>query len=464
MKNQLLLLVLIPLCMSFLSTCEKTTDLQGSENGEFAINLKVHKEVLDNGLNVLIVENSALPIYSLYSFFDVGGRFEEAGTTGATHFLEHMLFKKTKNNPSGYFSQFVNDNGGNSNAYTTFDNTVYYEELPISTLEKMLELEAERLENLVLDPLEFEKERAVVLEERKMRYENRPRGQIYAAMMKTMFKGTPYGGSVIGEKEDVQNLTREKMMDFYNKYYAPNNYTMVLVGDVKADEAFDLINKTVGKLKKNNDLELIKEKFIKKYSFKPQTKLPQVISLKGQSITPMFSLSFPGLKAGEEESYALDFVASILGEGTSSYLTQEFVTSKRPKLTSVYAANYNLLNAGVFYIQGQLLEKQSLKKFRRSLYNAIKRSCSEAITERTVQKTKNKILIDYYSGIRNNSGLASFLGNNEFYLGDYKAYEKELRLYNSMTVEKVKNACRKYLVTDQRAFISIWNKHKRTKL
>ena len=283
-------------------------------------------------------------------------------------------------------------------------------------------------------------------------------------MMKTMFKGTPYGGSVIGEKEDVQNLTREKMMDFYNKYYAPNNYTMVLVGDVKADEAFDLINKTVGKLKKNNDLELIKEKFIKKYSFKPQTKLPQVISLKGQSITPMFSLSFPGLKAGEEESYALDFVASILGEGTSSYLTQEFVTSKRPKLTSVYAANYNLLNAGVFYIQGQLLEKQSLKKFRRSLYNAIKRSCSEAITERTVQKTKNKILIDYYSGIRNNSGLASFLGNNEFYLGDYKAYEKELRLYNSMTVEKVKNACRKYLVTDQRAFISIWNKHKRTKL
>ncbi len=441
---------------------KQTNDIKPTDG--FSINLNVHKEVLDNGLKVIIVENPSLPIYSLYSFFDVGGRFEEAGTTGATHFLEHMVFKKTKNYPSGHFSQFVNDNGGSSNAYTTFDNTVYYEQMPASTLKNMLELEAERLQNLVLDPEEFEKERAVVLEERKMRYENSPRGQLYLAMMKTMFEGTPYGGSVIGEINDVKNLTRDRMFEFYQKYYAPNNMTLVLVGDVKTEDAMELIEETLGKLKRNDELANTKKAFREKYSFEPSAKLPKYIKLKGQSVTPLFSLSFPALKAGHEDAYALDFVASILGDGASSYLNQEFVTSKKPKLANIYAANYNLLKSGVFFIQGQLLEKQSLNRFKRSLFYVLKKSCDEAITERSVQKTKNKILIDYYSGITNNSGLASFLGSNEFFYKDYAAYKKELDTYENMSVEKVKTACRKYLVSDKSAFISIWNKHKRIKL
>ncbi|MEE3080358.1 MAG: pitrilysin family protein [Bdellovibrionota bacterium] len=454
----------LTMCILLIVSC--SSNEKGNDQGEqsSALDIDVEKRVLDNGLKVLIVKNSSLPIFSLYTFYDVGGRFEGEGTTGATHFLEHMLFRKTKNYPSGYFSNFVDSNGGSSNAYTTFDNTVYYEKLPIENLGKTLELEAERMSNVVLDPEEFEKERGAVLEERKMRYENSPRGKMYSAMMKTMFEGTPYGGSVIGAKEDVLNLSREKMLDFYKDFYAPNNATVVLVGDVESDNAFDMIEETLGKLKKNEKLKSIKEKYSKNKSYDSKAKLPKVIGLRGQSPTPMFSLSFPAPKVGNDEAYALDFLSSILGDGVSSYLNQEFVTGRRPKLTNVYAANYTLKNSGVFFIQGQLLDRVSIRGFRKKLFRSLKKACDKAIDERSLKKTQNNVLLSYYSNITNNSGLASFLGQNEFFHGDYAWYKNELEIYNNMTVKKVKDVCKKYLDPKKSAFISIWNKHKRTKL
>ena len=456
-------LMLITSLMALISSCAINSKNEQSEIKD-ALDIRVEKKVLSNGLKVLFVKNSELPIFSLYTFYDVGGRFEGEGTTGATHFLEHMLFRKTKNYPSGHFSKFVDDHGGSSNAYTTFDNTVYYEKLPIKNLKKTLALEAERMSNLVLDPEEFEKERGAVLEERKMRYENSPRGQMYSSMMKVMFKGTPYGGSVIGEKEDVVNLSREKMLDFYKDFYAPNNATVVLVGDADSDDAFDMIESTLGKLKKNEKLEEIKESHSNKISYESKAKLPKVIGLNGESPTPLFSLSFPAPKVGEEDGYALDFLSSILGDGVSSYLYQEFVTSRRPKLQMIYAGNYTLKNAGVFFIQGQLLDKVSLKRFRRGLFKSLKRSCDRAITERSVKKTQNNVLLSYYRELATNSGLASFLGQNEFFYGDYKTYKKELDIYENMTVQKVKDVCRKYLDPKKSAFLSIWKKHKRKSL
>lgn len=429
------------------------------ELGKLSINLNVKKKVLSNGMKVLVSENKKLPIFSIYTFYDVGGRYEYKGTTGSTHFLEHMMFKRTKNFEPSYFSRFIERNGGNSNAYTTFDNTVYYENVPSETLDTILALEADRMENLILDEQEFEKERQVVLEERKMRYENRPKGQLYQAMMKTIFKGTPYGGSVIGDVEDVQNLSRDKMMEFYKNFYAPNNAIMVIVGDVDADDVFSTLEKKFGDIKANSELESLKASLDKKERYKSQARLPISKKLHGQSATPLFSLSFPSVGFGHEDGYALDFVSRILGSGSSSYLVDKFVANKRPKLTSVYAANYTLKNDGVFFIQGQLLDKVSLNRFKSSLMRTLKRSCNEAITERNVQKTKNNILIDYYANIQTNSGLASFLGNFEFYYGNFEKYKDELEIYNTMTIEKVKAACHKYLVKNKSAFISVWNKH-----
>ncbi|OIQ17050.1 MAG: hypothetical protein BM556_12605 [Bacteriovorax sp. MedPE-SWde] len=450
--------LLLSSCGNITKTSSKKNKFAGSLS-ELNLKLDVEKRTLSNGMKVLISENHKLPIFSLYTYYDVGGRYEYEGTTGSTHFLEHMLFKKTKNNPAGTFSKFIESNGGNSNAYTTFDNTVYYENVPSYTIEKIINLEAERMANLELEPEAFEKERKVVLEERKMRYENSPRGQIYQSMMKTMFKGTPYGGSVIGEEKDVQNLSREKMMDFYKDFYAPNNAIMVIVGDVKADAVVDYLEAKLGKIPANENLDALKKKLDRKERYISKAKLPVVKKVHGQSATPMFTLSFPSIGVGTEDGYALDFLSSILGTGTSSYLTQTFVMNRKPKLTSIYAANYTLKNSGVFFIQGQLLDKVSLTKFRRSLMKSLKKACHIAVTPRNVQKTKNILLVGYYSGIQTNAGLASFLGSNEFFYGDYKKYEEELAIYNSMTVEKVKAACNKYLNPKKSAFISVWKKH-----
>ena len=197
-----------------------------------SINLDVDELKLDNGMTALIVNNPKLPIFSLYFFYKVGGKNEVAGITGASHFLEHMMFKGGKKFGKNSLDFIIEGSGGSTNAYTTNDQTVYYENLPSTELSLMLDIEADRMENLTLDTDEFNKERAVVLEERKMRYENSPRGQLYQLLMKTFFDGTAYGRPVIGEIPDLKSVTREQIHAYFKRFYAPNNVTLVLVGDV----------------------------------------------------------------------------------------------------------------------------------------------------------------------------------------------------------------------------------------
>ncbi|MEK6626114.1 MAG: pitrilysin family protein, partial [Bdellovibrionota bacterium] len=220
------------------------------QNGHELPKLAVHKKILKNGLVVLVHENHLLPIMSYHTFYDVGGRYESRsdGTTGATHFLEHMMFKGAKKYGPGLFDSQLEALGGSSNAYTTFDSTVYHQELPSSGLELIMDMEADRMGYLLLEEQAFEKERAVIFEERKMRYENSPHGKLLLAMMQEVFKGTPYGGSVIGDEVDLKNLSRPQLQDFFKKYYAPNNAIIVIVGDVDHEKIFALVEQKFGGL------------------------------------------------------------------------------------------------------------------------------------------------------------------------------------------------------------------------
>ena len=231
-----------------------------SKKSELSLNLKVYKEVLPNGLKVLIMENRRLPIFSYYTYFDVGGRHERKGITGASHFLEHLMFKGAKKYGAGEFDSLIEGNGGFSNAYTTFDNTVYHENMPSKSLPIIIDMEADRMVNLLLEPTAFEKERQVVLEERKQRYENRPMGKLFLSMMQAVFENTPYGGSVIGDIEDIKNVTRDQIYDYFKKYYSPNNAIIVIVGDVDTKKTMAMIKEKYGSLKANPNLKKLKEK------------------------------------------------------------------------------------------------------------------------------------------------------------------------------------------------------------
>lgn len=447
------------------SSCSQVAKKESSgslKKGLQNISFDAESRTYENGLKVILIRNTKVPVFSYYTYYKVGGKYETKGLTGASHYLEHMMFKGAKKYKAGEFDRLVEGNGGSNNAYTTNDLTVYYENLPSEFIYKMLDIEADRMENLSLGKASFERERAVILEERKMRYENSDRGKMYLAMMKAMFAKTPYGTSVIGKISDLKSVTRDMIHDYFKKYYAPNNAVIVIAGDIDKNKVFDVINEKFGKIAKNKKLSALKEKVLKdRGGFSFQGRYNRWIKLHGTSPTPNFMYAFKGIKIGVRDAYVLDILSSILGDGGSSYLSQNFVLAKRPLLSQVHAANYTLQDSGVFYIAGSLKKKTNLAGLKKRLAKKIQNVCHDknAINERNALKVKNQYLLDMISGLDTNAGVARFLGDRQVYYGDYKFYDKEFEIYNSVTVDELKKACVKYLKKKNALFLSIWNKH-----
>lgn len=456
-------LVVLALLLPLISCTNMSKNPSISE--QIGEGIPVKKFVLDNGLTLLVSENKQLPIFSYYTFYNVGGRHESEGTTGATHFLEHMMFKGAKKYGPKQFDTTIEANGGSTNAYTNFDSTVYYQSMPSHMIEKIIDMEADRMENLLLEKYSFEAERKVIFEERKMRYENSPRGQLYLSLMQKVFKGTPYGGSVIGSEQDLANLNRTQMREFFKNFYRPDNATIVIVGDVDASEVHSFVKEKFGSMKRSSP-EILAYKKTKDdpelYEFK-NNRFRKHTKLYGQSPTPLFMMGYRGLPLGEREAFVMDILATVLGQSESSYLTQELVEGKRPLFAALSTSNYNLRYNGIFFISGQLLKGKSFKKAKRSLLRTLKKSCNEAITARSVQKTKNQYLVDFYHGIKTNKGVAHYLGQLETLYGDYNFYKKELEIYNSITEDELKTTCKNLFNKDEYFMVSVWDKHSKAK-
>jgi zinc protease len=442
------LLLLILSC----SSLEKPQSLHKS------VQIKVDELKLNNGMNALIVNNSKLPIFSLYFFYKVGGKNEVPGITGASHFLEHMMFKGARKYGKNSIDFIIEGSGGSTNAYTTNDATVYYENLPSRELEMILDIEADRMEHLALDPDDFNKERAVVLEERKMRYENSPRGQLYHALMENLFAGTPYGRSVIGDVADLKSVSREQIFAYFKKFYAPNNVTLVLVGDVDTEKAKKLIKEKFGSIKSSTSIEAAHSS-LKDKDFDVKLEKPKEVNLKGESPNPLFMLAYPSYKAGHPKGYALDVLSSILGSGKSSSLTREYVLTSKPVATSMYSAHQQLEKNGFFFIGGELVRGVKIRQFKTQLQNQLKKYCETEIFEKNIQKVKNNYLMDLYSGLDTNAGLAQFLGDRQMLFGDWKYYTKELRLYEEVSVNDVQVVCRE-IFSSPGVFVTVWDQHK----
>ena len=432
---------------------------------DLSFDLHVKSYRLDNGLRLLVAENDRLPIFSYYTFFDVGGRYEskKQKTTGATHFLEHLMFKGTHKYPPGFFDKTIEGNGGGSNAYTTLDSTVYTNYLPSGNLAAIVEMEADRMHNLRIDNALFESERKVIFEERRKRYENNPRGQLYLAMMQKIFKGTPYGGSVIGHKEDLASLTREQIEKFYHRFYTPDNAIVVVSGDIDPQEAYALVKKHYGKLPGSQDLAAFKKEKNDPKRYLHRKWYGRDVNLWGNSLVPLFIMAFKGESLGARKAFVMDVLSSILGSGESSYLNQRFVRGHRPMLNNVYVSNHNLKYSGVFFIGGELLRGVDLKKFKKKLVKEARKMCDHAITERSLQKTKNQYLVDYYNELQTNAGVASFLGLRENFFGDYNFYKKEISIYESIQKDEVRDVCHKIFAKKKSIFFSIWNRHPKKK-
>ena len=208
--------------------------------------MNVTEKVLPNGLRVLLKEEHKAPVVTFQIWYRVGSRNERLGTTGMSHLLEHMMFKGTKKHGPKTFSQTVQRNGGNDNAFTSRDYTAYFETFAADRIGISLDLESDRMQNLLLEPKEFLSEREVVKEERRMRYEDDPVNTMVEQMTSVAFSAHPYQWPVIGWMADINSITRDGLYDHYRTYYAPNNATIVVVGDFDAKTLLPRIEKYFG--------------------------------------------------------------------------------------------------------------------------------------------------------------------------------------------------------------------------
>ncbi len=318
----------------------------------FPVLAKVTEYQLDNGMNVVVKEDHRAPVVVHQVWYRVGGSYEPPGKTGLSHMLEHMMFKGTKTLKPGEFSKIVSQLGGQENAFTSSDYTAYYQVVGKQHLERVMQLEADRMRNLVILDEEFDKERDVVTEERRWRLEDKPASKLQEQFNAVAFLNSPARNPVIGWMTDIRSYTAQDMRDWYQKWYAPNNATLVVVGDVIPEEVRRLAERYYGQYQSEKIPVL-----------KPQIEIKQEglrrIELKGATKVPMLQMGFhvPSLVSAQtqqerQEVYALSMLSSLLDGGESSRLPTSLIREKKvaASVSSYYRGTERL--STLFYLNG----------------------------------------------------------------------------------------------------------------
>ncbi len=418
------------------------------------IHLNIQEKELDNGLKIVVVPKKDLPILSFYTLVKVGSKDEPEKKTGMAHFLEHLMFKGTKNNPDGMFDQKVESFGGSSNAFTSQDSTVYYIWGPSDKLEEIMSLESDRINGLSFTKEAFENEKNVVIEEHKMRLENSPYGKLYYHLFSEIFKKTSYQHSVLGKKEDIISLKHQDVLEFYHSFYQSDNIRLFIVGDVEPERVFKLAQRYYSHLPSTKDKEKEKEQKEK------LVKVPnRSIDLYGNSRTPLFALGFSGVPRGDNDSYLLELMAIMLTEGKSSYLQSEFVENERPLFSQLFAQNVSLEKSGAFFLMGKLYTKVGIKWSEKRLRRKLKNSCKEMINERSLQKAKNHYLINLMKQLSQNSELTEYVIDNYLINENPGIYKNEIQTIVNADKNQVIQVCQKYLNSREGLYLSLWNKN-----
>lgn len=286
---------------------------------------------LDNGLRLLVKPDRRAPVVVSQVWYKVGGSYETDGITGVSHALEHMMFKGTALYPAGEFSRIIADHGGRDNAFTGPDYTAYFQTLESSRLAISFRLEADRMQNLILRQEEFDKEIEVVKEERRLRTEDQPQSYLYETARATAFQTSPYRYPIIGWMQDLESMTVRELADWYQKWYAPNNATVVVVGDVEPEAVYTLAKKYFGGLPRGapvaaNSLEEVPQRGMKRVIVKRPAELPYLLmAYKTPALKPAADGMPDSATAYDWEPYALEVLAGILDGGDSARFARRLI-------------------------------------------------------------------------------------------------------------------------------------------
>lgn len=406
---------------------------------------QVHETTLSNGMKVLVKEDHRAPVVVSQVWYKVGSSYEDNGITGVSHVLEHMMFKGTEKHGAGEFSRIIAENGGSENAFTGRDYTAYFQQLEKSRLPISFQLEADRMRNLTLPEEEFNKEVEVVMEERRLRTEDNPRALTVEQFYATAFVSSPYHNPIIGWMNDLKNLNVDDLKTWYGRWYAPNNATLVVVGDVEAQAVFELAERYFGKLTPSEVRTL-----------KPRPEIPQLgersITVKAPAKLPYMLMGYkvPVVNTATEEwePYALEMLAGILSGSGSARFPRELVREKQ--IAAGVTAGYDLFarQEDLFVIDATPAEGHSIEELRSAIEEQIARIKAEVVSEEELARIKAQVVAHkvyeqdsvFYQAMQ--MGLLETVG-----LGWEKLDEYPDRI-RAVTAEQVQAVARKYLVDD----------------
>ena len=409
---------------------------------EAGLKEQVFETTLPNGLKVILLENHKAPLITFQVWYRVGSRNEEWGKTGLSHMLEHMMFKGTKKVGPEEFSRMIQENGGNDNAFTSRDNTAYFENLSADRVQVALDLESDRMQNLMLREEDFRTERMVVMEERRLRTEDNPQAYLQEQMEATAFQIQPYHWPTIGWMEDIARFTLEDLKVYYKTYYNPANAFLVVVGDFKKEDLLPGIEKAFGSYSKGSVPNQERDR-------DPSQTGERRIFLKKEAQLPFVVMGYHVPNLREPDSYVLEVIAAILSGGKSSRLYQSLVREKRLVLSA--DADHSLLSRdpSLFYLSADLLPGKDMAEVQKALDQEVERLQKEPVGERELEKVKNQLEASFVYGQDSLFYQAMLLAQHEISL-DWRAIDDYLPSIRKVSSEDIRRVAKKYLIPDNR--------------
>jgi zinc protease len=404
--------------------------------------LEVQEHILANGMKVLIVEEPKAPVITVQIWYKVGSRNEVMGRAGLSHMLEHMMFKGTKKYGKGEFSKIIKKNGGNDNAFTSQDYTAYFENLAADKLELALELESDRLQGLLLDDKEFQLEREVVKEERRLRVEDNPQAYLVEQMFAQAFMEHPYHWPIIGWFNDLNAMTRDDLKRHYDQYYLPNNATLVIVGDVKAEAALPLIKQYFEGLRPGNPP--LPEQIVD-----PPQNGERRIVVKREAQLPFIYLGYKVPNFKDRDVHALAVLEHIVSSGKSSRLHDALVYRK--KLALAVGSSYSELSTDpeLYSVYAVVKPGSKIDDVEKALLIEIDRLKKEGPTAKEMQKAKNQVEARHIFEQDSVFRQAMLLGTAETVGAGWQYIVNYVENLREVTKEDVIRVARRYLVADQ---------------
>ena len=432
--------LMLSLLLSVFVSCDQ---LKGQEKAttDPGLSIEFDKYELDNGLNVVLHQDKSDPIVSVAIQYGVGSNREKKGRTGFAHLFEHMLFQESENVPQDQFFKKIQDAGGTLNGGTWQDGTVYYEVVPKNALEMVMWLESDRMGYLINTVTEsaFANQQEVVQNEKRQRVDNNPYGHTGWVIDKNLFPdGHPYSWQVIGELEDLQNATVEDVKEFYDKYYGPNNATLVIAGDFDETEARELVEKYFGEIKKRQEVEPLEVQNVS------LDKTKRLYHEDNFASAPQLNMVWPAVEQYTKDAYALDFLGEILSDGKEAPLYKVLVEEK--ELTSQpYAFNSADQIAGKFRIMVTANADVDLDSVEAGINEAFTLFEKEGVTERDIERIKAGLETDFYNGISSVLGKSFQLAQYDVFTGDPGYIEEDIENIKAVTKEDVVRVYEKYI-------------------